>query len=103
MGKFMVKIETISVKELHNKLKTKKVGKLAEEVFGKDFKIYCPSGGMTINEKDSDVFLTVITDINRFSLNRKEYFNKTYELAEKYEQNFGCEVTIKTEYSKKQT
>lgn len=96
----MVKIETISVKDLHKKLKAKRAGKLAEEVFGEDIKADCFYGDLAISDKSS-TFLTVLIDINRFSLSRKEYFDKTYEFAEKYESNFGGEVTIKPEYSKK--
>ena len=104
----MVKIEDVTVENLHSKLKTKKVGKLIKEVFGEDINI--SEGGYSlfirVKPKDSPVriipnsFLKVDLSRDYFILTDKKYFDKTKELADKYETNFGGEVIIKTNYSK---
>ena len=104
----MVKVEGIDAKILQRNLKEKRVGKLAEEIFGKSLFITCCSNAVVIKESSLAYFLTILTDNNSFLLQDKqyfrktegltgkyeEYFNKTKELAKKYEEQFGGEVTI---------
>lgn len=99
----MVKIDARGIQE---KLKMGKVGKLIKEVFGNSFEIiYSDFNKITVQEKDFDDFSFVIAlEKNEFHLRNRKYFNKTKELAEKYEQLFlgdKKEVTIKTRYFKK--
>lgn len=103
---FMVKIEGISIEELHDKLKRGKVGKLVREIFGKDISIRISDlDNLYIREKKSTpkAFLVMHSYKDEFRLREEKYFDKTKELAEKYEQLFGTEtseVTIKLDYSK---
>ena len=113
MDSFMVKIEGISVDELHIKLKTGKVEKLVKEVFGKDVEISEYVNILFVKEKQTiydkvrmvpnPSFLNIFLSINknRFELKTHNYFDKAKELAEKYETNFGGEVTLQTDYSKR--
>jgi len=108
----MVKVEGINIWELHSKLKIGKIEKLVKEVFGKDIDIDECAGNLFVREKQTiynklrmlsnSSFLTIYTFINKnkFKLKNEKYFSKTQELAEKYEQLFGGEVTIKLEYRK---
>jgi len=108
----MVKIEGISVEELHKKLKIKRIEKLVKDVFGKNIDLsQCVN--LYVGEKPrflnylkmsfSKPFLTInlFIDKNRFCLNDRKYFDKTYEFAKKYQDYFGEETTIKLEYPKK--
>lgn len=106
----MVRIEGIAVEVLQKNLKAKKVGKLAEKIFGKSVYVNCFPDALVISEQSTlkPRFLVILTDINSFSLQDKqyfrktkgltgkyeEYFSKTKELAKKYEELFGGEVTI---------
>ena len=108
----MVKIEGIDVDKLHVKLKIGKVEKLVKEVFGKDVKIDECVCNLFVMEKQkiydklrmkpNPPFLIIylLINKNKSELKNKKYLDKTKELAEKYEANFGGEITIKTDYSK---
>ncbi len=107
----MVKIEGISAEELHSELKKKKVEKLVKEVFGKEIEVDECVGNLFVREKSNLInilkmspnpsFLNIYLSLgkNNFELKDSKYFDKTYELANKYETNFGGEVTIKLDYS----
>jgi len=107
----MVNIEDIGVKELHNKLKNKQIGRLVREVFGKDVNIDECIGNLFLSEEenkwkpglDPKCFLVIFPNKNKFILKDEKYSDKTREFAEKYEQLFGTEtneITIKLAYFK---
>ena len=113
----MVEIEGIAIETLQRNLKAKRAGKLAQEIFGESFSVYCSSKDLVISEQSTlkPHFLTILTNENSFLLKCKqyfrkteglagkyeEYFNKTKELAEKYEQLFlGDERKVTIEISK---
>ena len=106
----MVKIEDITVENLHRKLKKGKIKKLVKEVFGEDISIREFAGDFNIAKKFKlynflilslpKSFLRIDSYFNKFNLSDLQYFDKTKELAEKYENFFGEEVTLRTPYSK---
>jgi len=108
----MVKVEGISVEELHERLKRKKIERLVKEVFGENFAVDESIGNLYIRKRKKSnlweilsmsfpkFFLNIFPDKNKFNLKDKRYFDKTYELAEKYELLFEIEPTIKTDYRK---
>jgi hypothetical protein len=104
----MVRIENIA------ESKGPEAMQLAKEVFGK-------SGNISVIKPDSyevyiiknrflsffppfdqTLILAIDTYFDEFKLYKEKYFDKTKELAQKYEKHFKAEVTIKTDYSKKQ-
>jgi hypothetical protein len=63
----MVKIEGISIEELHSKLKREKVGKLVKEVFGKDINVR-------------------ISDLNHLYIREKERTPEAFLVIHSYKQ-----------------
>jgi len=100
----MVKIDVTGIQR---KLKMAKTGKLIKEVFGNSFGIkYSDLDQIIIRERESsdDFFLIITLQKNEFHLKDRNYFDRTEELAEKYEQLFlgdGAEAIIKTRYFNK--
>ncbi len=93
----MVKIDAVGISR---KLRTGKTEKLIKEVFG-DFPLITSSPSRMIGVKDRDFlepFLIIGLEENRFVLMDKKYFDRTYELAEKYEREFGSEVILRIKY-----
>jgi len=98
----MVKIEDVTVENLHSKFKMKRIRGLVREVFGKSIKVSESEFGLSVAKRSKEEhFLKISSYTPRFILTDKEYFDKTKELANKYETNFGGEVTLKTDYSKR--
>jgi hypothetical protein len=98
----MVKIEDITTTEVD------KAGQLAEEVFGKSVDVYTRRNITEVyvikhfmkffNPK---LILAVTPALNEVRLYNEKYFDKAKEFASRYESNFGREVTLKTNYSKR--
>ncbi|MCX6749852.1 MAG: hypothetical protein NTZ83_00160 [Candidatus Pacearchaeota archaeon] len=98
----MVKIEDVTVENLHSKFKLKRVERLIKEVFGDSIDTAEYSLGLFVAEKYKEGhFLKISSYEPRFFLTDRKYFDKAKELAEKYENFFGEEVILKTDYSKK--
>lgn len=95
----MVKINPTGISR---KLKMKKTEKLISNLFGDSFDITDSLLDIIyVRDKASQYPLIISLSENVFALTNRQYFDKTMELAEKYESNFGGEVTVKTNYSKR--
>lgn len=107
-GNFMVKIEDIA------ESKGPEVKQLAKEVFGKSgnisvikpdlYEVYVIKNRFLsfFPPFDQTLILAIDTSFDELKLYKEKYFDKAKELANKYETRFGKEVTIKTDYSRKQ-
>ena len=107
MSNFMVKMEDITSS------KEDKIGQLAKEIFGKAINIdvnttRCKGEIYIIKNAFMDYFfcnpkliLAITSFNNEFRLYNEKYLDRAKELANKYETNFGGEVTLKTDYSKR--
>ena len=100
----MVKINPTGISR---KLKMKKTEKLISKIFGNSFEITDSLLEIIyVKDKNSQYPLIISLSKNVFALTNRQYFDKTRELAEKYEESFGTEetnenggeVTIKTDY-----
>lgn len=100
----MVKINPTGISR---KLKMKKTEKLIKEIFGDSFDITDSLLDIIyVRDKASQYPLIISLSENILALTNRQYFSKTRELAEKYEELFGTEktngkggeVTIKTTY-----
>ncbi|MEK6833751.1 MAG: hypothetical protein AABY32_06940 [Nanoarchaeota archaeon] len=103
----MVKINPTGISR---KLKMRKTEKLIKGIFDDSFDITDSLLDIIyVRDKTSQYPLVISLSENVFVLTNRQYFDKTYELAEKYEQLFGTEKTnekggeviIKTNYFSK--
>lgn len=85
----------IDASGISRKLKMKKTEKLIKEIFEDSFDIRSsPLAILSVRKEDSsEDFLIIGLKENNFTLFDRQYFDRVYDLAQKYEELFGTEKT----------